>query len=85
MNLCSDSHEEICFEGRMCPLCDIIECKKAIEKELEIKSESLDTAQEKVEELLSKIDDMAAAVEGANLQPLTHAAENGEAPLPAGA
>lgn len=24
-------------------------------------------------------------VEGANLQPLTHAAENGEAPLPAGA
>jgi hypothetical protein len=27
----------------------------------------------------------AETAEGANLQPLTHAAENGEAPLPAGA
>ena len=23
MNLCSDRHEEICFEGRNCPLCEI--------------------------------------------------------------
>ena len=23
MNLCSDGHEKICFEGRICPLCDM--------------------------------------------------------------
>lgn len=23
MNLCRDGHEEICFEGRKCPLCDM--------------------------------------------------------------
>ena len=22
MNLCSDSHDEICFEGRKCPFCE---------------------------------------------------------------
>lgn len=24
MNLCSDGHEEICYEGRECPLCEVI-------------------------------------------------------------
>lgn len=23
MNLCNEKHEEICFEGRKCPLCDM--------------------------------------------------------------
>jgi len=23
MNLCSDNHDEICYEGRYCPLCDM--------------------------------------------------------------
>ena len=22
MNLCSDGHDEVCFEGRKCPVCD---------------------------------------------------------------
>lgn len=25
MNLCSDNHTEICFEGRNCPLCTALE------------------------------------------------------------
>jgi transcription initiation factor IIE alpha subunit len=30
MNLCSDGHEEICYEGRNCPACDIkFELEKA--------------------------------------------------------
>jgi hypothetical protein len=29
MNLCSDDHEEICWEGRICPMCEL---KKEIEK-----------------------------------------------------
>ena len=23
MNLCSDDHEEICFESRKCPMCEL--------------------------------------------------------------
>lgn len=25
MNLCDDGHQEICYEGRKCPLCEYIE------------------------------------------------------------
>lgn len=25
MNLCSNNHDEICFEGRKCPLCEKID------------------------------------------------------------
>lgn len=24
MNLCSDGHEEVCFDARKCPVCEII-------------------------------------------------------------
>lgn len=27
MNLCSSGHEEVCFEGRICPVCEVIEDK----------------------------------------------------------
>ena len=27
MNLCSEVHEEICYESRRCPVCEIIEDK----------------------------------------------------------
>lgn len=23
MNLCSDKHEEVCYESRVCPVCDL--------------------------------------------------------------
>ena len=23
MNICNNDHEEICYEGRICPLCDM--------------------------------------------------------------
>lgn len=29
MNLCSDNHDEVCFEGRICPVCEKM---KEIEK-----------------------------------------------------
>ena len=25
MNLCSDNHDEVCYEGRKCPVCDMRE------------------------------------------------------------
>lgn len=27
MNLCSDNHDEVCFEGRHCPACSVAEEK----------------------------------------------------------
>lgn len=37
MNLCNDGHEEICYEGRNCPVC---ESKKEIDR-LERETEDL--------------------------------------------
>jgi len=31
MNLCGNRHEEICFEGNECPLCETIEKLKIVE------------------------------------------------------
>jgi hypothetical protein len=33
MNLCSDGHDEVCYEGRKCPVCEAVS-----EKDKEIKS-----------------------------------------------
>lgn len=29
MNLCNDDHDEVCYEGRKCPLCDMRDTKDA--------------------------------------------------------
>jgi len=46
MELCSDDHQEICFEGRSCPLCDAIS-----EKDKEILS-----LEEQIEDLTDKLE-----------------------------
>lgn len=48
MNLCSDGHEEVCFEGRDCPACTIRE---------ELQPE-IDALKEKVESLEDEINSM---------------------------
>jgi len=48
MNLCDNDHEEICYEGRNCPCCDIIKEKVEIEKELEEVLIALKESEEKV-------------------------------------
>ena len=35
MNLCSKNHEEICYEGKWCPLCDVLKEREELEKENE--------------------------------------------------
>ena len=37
MELCVDNHQEICYEGRLCPLCDIREDLKGEISDLEKK------------------------------------------------
>ena len=48
MTICDDGHEEICFDTRRCPLCDVIRERDALDKELsEVRSELLqDRAQD---------------------------------------
>ena len=34
MNLCSEDHDEVCYESRNCPCCVLLQEKKEIEDEL---------------------------------------------------
>jgi len=34
MELCSDGHEEVCFEGRTCPVCEEMDEIKRLEREI---------------------------------------------------
>lgn len=46
MNLCSDGHEEVCYEGRSCPACDLLEQIKDLKRdndELESQVDKLDS------------------------------------------
>ena len=42
MNLCSDDHEEVCYEGRKCPVCEV---RDELRHEIESLSELLEQAQ----------------------------------------
>ena len=35
MELCSNKHEEVCYEGRICPVCDMREELEGAIKDLE--------------------------------------------------
>jgi hypothetical protein len=61
MNLCSSGHEEICYESRKCPLCIEIAEREAAEKELEIVKESRNESENKIDQLLTEIEDLKNA------------------------
>lgn len=42
MNLCNDGHEEVCYEGRECPVCDITNHKNREIEDLEHKIAELE-------------------------------------------
>jgi hypothetical protein len=46
MNLCSDNHDEVCYEGRKCPVCDMREDLQS----------SIDDLQKEIEELNNQIE-----------------------------
>jgi len=41
-HVCSHNHEEICFESRKCPVCELITEKNLKIRELEVKIEDLE-------------------------------------------
>lgn len=47
MNLCSDGHDEVCFEGRICPLCHM----------RDEMNEEIDTLREQVESLEAELEE----------------------------
>ena len=53
MQLCDDWHEEVCYEGRKCPVCKLIEEKDAI----------IGKCEAKIEQLLSESGDYLVQVE----------------------
>ena len=56
MELCSDGHEEVCFEGRNCPVCQNMEELHEKLKELDDYTEQLDDANNKIYELEKEIE-----------------------------
>lgn len=47
MNLCNDGHEEVCYEGRKCPACEIASDKDRVIEKLERENgDQLDTIHE---------------------------------------
>ncbi len=55
MNLCSDDHEEVCYEGRTCPVCEV---KQEKEKEIE-------ACQDEIEDLKNTIGELESDLESA--------------------
>ncbi len=62
MNLCEDGHEEVCYDGRYCPVCEIIkEHTKRIEslqdeiEDLNKTIESLDETNSEYLELFKEV------------------------------
>ena len=71
MNLCSDGHDEVCFEGRYCPVCEYKGHLEETQKEIDsIKSdlEAEKNYSEKLEtenaNLQGEIDILSKEVEG---------------------
>lgn len=57
MNLCSSGHEEICYESRQCPVCEIIADKN---REIEDKQSTIDRLKEELESAETTIESLGS-------------------------
>jgi hypothetical protein len=48
MNLCSDGHEEVCYEARTCPACDI---KEAMGNDINDRDAEIKDLKDQIEDL----------------------------------
>jgi hypothetical protein len=58
MQLCDSHHQEVCYNGRDCPVCEAIAEKEVVESELELTKQSLEATNEAVEALRSEIEEL---------------------------
>jgi hypothetical protein len=56
MNICSNNHDEICYEGRYCPVC---EYKNHLEETIY----DLDKSQDEIAHLNQRIEDLLKEIE----------------------
>ena len=59
MNICDHKHEEVCYEGRHCPMCSMIEAYEEdvenLKKEIESISIELETKTEEYDVLFDEV------------------------------
>jgi len=60
MNLCSSDHDEICFEGRSCPLCAKVEEMQETIRGLESKVDDLKSENDTLSEQLAEAENGAS-------------------------
>lgn len=46
LNICSEKHEEICYEGRKCPVCNLVEKIDLLEDEITDLMRQIESLQE---------------------------------------
>lgn len=63
MTLCSDDHDEVCFEGRNCPACQAISEKSDAEKER-------DNAKDELADLNKTIDNLEEQIKNLQERPV---------------
>lgn len=49
MDICSDDHDEICFTGRHCPCCEMLETIDGLNEELESLQTEVKTLEKEIE------------------------------------
>lgn len=54
MNLCSDKHDEICYENEPCPICELKIENNNLEEELNSLQKEFDFLQEELDSLKSE-------------------------------
>lgn len=51
MTLCSDNHEEVCYEGRNCPACSALDDFRDAENEIEKLNKTIEEMREEIQQM----------------------------------
>jgi len=62
MEICSSGHEEICFSSHKCPLCEALEEKNDLQKEIKNGEDKIDVLEDQVETLKETITDLKCQI-----------------------
>jgi len=55
MNLCSDNHDEVCYEGNTCPVCSV---RNDLQYEIDYRDKDIAKLNDKTDELYNQIDEL---------------------------
>jgi len=64
LDLCSDGHKEICYQGGSCPCCELKEEIVFAEEEWRQTERKLEKANDKIDELQIKLEETKVYIEG---------------------